>query len=91
MLISVLFALTDNENLLSGQLDEMASDVAVLVFETDEVPCKDIVRSVDYCVVIVVFNKTQTLKFKPQPTVYSRPLGKQKFTSAGSKGHVCQL
>jgi len=24
----------------------MASDVAVLVFETDEVPCRDIVRSV---------------------------------------------
>lgn len=41
-----VFIHTDNENLLSGQLDEMASDVAVLVFETDEVPCKDIVRSV---------------------------------------------
>ncbi|CAH3122948.1 unnamed protein product [Pocillopora meandrina] len=36
-------SLTDDENLLSGQLDELASDVAVLVFETDEVPCKDIV------------------------------------------------
>ncbi|KAJ7336604.1 Dynactin subunit 1 [Desmophyllum pertusum] len=36
-------SLADYEDLLSGQLDEMASDIAVLVFETDEVPCKDIV------------------------------------------------
>ncbi|CAH3122942.1 unnamed protein product [Pocillopora meandrina] len=36
-------SLANDENLLSGQLDELASDVAVLVFETDEVPCKDIV------------------------------------------------
>ena len=43
-----VFTLVDSENLLSGQLDELASDVAVLVFETDEVPCKDIVRSVKY-------------------------------------------
>lgn len=44
----LFFTLVDNENILSGQLDELASDVAVLVFETDEVPCKDIVRSVKY-------------------------------------------
>lgn len=44
----MFFTLVDNENILSGQLDELASDVAVLVFETDEVPCKDIVRSVKY-------------------------------------------
>lgn len=47
--VDQLLASTDNENLLSGQLDEMASDVAVLVFETDEVPCRDIVRSVEFC------------------------------------------
>ena len=44
----LFFTFVDNENILSGQLDELASDVAVLVFETDEVPCKDIVRSVKY-------------------------------------------
>ena len=42
------WTLADNEHLLSGQLDELASDVTVLVFETDEIPCRDIVRLV-YC------------------------------------------
>jgi len=45
MVITVLI-LADHEHLLTGQLDELASDVAVLVFETDEIPCKDIVRLV---------------------------------------------
>ena len=45
-MITFLFVITDNEHLLSGQLDELASDIAVLIFETDEIPCKDIVRSV---------------------------------------------
>ena len=41
-----VWILTDSEHLLSGQLDELASDVTVLVFETDEIPCRDIVRLV---------------------------------------------
>ncbi|KAL9983797.1 hypothetical protein ACROYT_G006027 [Oculina patagonica] len=49
-------SLADNENLLSGQLDEMASDVAVLVFETDEVPCKDIVSQTFHEVISFLYS-----------------------------------
>lgn len=48
--------LGDNENLLSGQLDELASDVAVLVFETDEVPCKDIVSQTFHEVISFLYS-----------------------------------
>ena len=41
------FYFTENEHLLSGQLDKLATDIAVLVFETDEIPCRDIVRLVE--------------------------------------------
>lgn len=36
-------SLAESEHLLSGQLDKLATDIAVLVFETDEIPCRDIV------------------------------------------------
>ncbi|CAH3122952.1 unnamed protein product [Pocillopora meandrina] len=49
-------SLGDNENLLSGQLDELASDVAVLVFETDEVPCKDIVSQTFHEVISFLYS-----------------------------------
>ena len=37
---------TESEHLLSGQLDKLATDIAVLVFETAEIPSRDIVRLV---------------------------------------------
>lgn len=46
IIMITFWTLADNEHLLSGQLDELASDVTVLVFETDEIPCRDIVRLV---------------------------------------------
>ena len=39
--------LADNEHLLSGQLDDLASSVSAAVFETDEIPFRDIVRLVN--------------------------------------------
>ena len=51
----LLLFLADNEHLLSGQLEEIAADVAVLVFESDGVPCKDIVRHVEIIVIIIIF------------------------------------
>ena len=48
--------------------------------------------------VIAVFNYMRTLKFKPQSIPFSllsirlsASLGRQKFTSDGSKGHICWL
>lgn len=43
----LFFYFTESEHLLSGQLDKLATDIAVLVFETDEIPCRDIVRLVE--------------------------------------------
>ena len=43
----LVFYFTESEHLLSGQLDKLATDIAVLVFETEEIPCRDIVRLVE--------------------------------------------
>lgn len=49
-------SLADNEHLLSGQLDELASDIAVLIFETDEIPCKDIVSQTFHEVISFLYS-----------------------------------
>lgn len=49
-------SLADNEHLLSGQLDELASDSAVLVFETDEIPCRDIVSQTFHEVISFLYS-----------------------------------
>lgn len=48
--------LADNENLLSGQLDDLASEVSAAVFETDEIPYRDIVSQTFHEVISFLYS-----------------------------------
>lgn len=48
--------LVDNEHLLSGQLDDLASSVSAAVFETDEIPCRDIVSQTFHEVISFLYS-----------------------------------